>query len=66
VQELFVCAVDDNSLIWYKRFRLGERGVGHFSSAYIPAAQTIIPGGTIYWISLSVDGKLYAQKFVRM
>lgn len=45
--ELFVCAVDDSSLLWYKRFRFDERSVGSFNSTYIPADQSIILGGTI-------------------
>lgn len=45
--ELYVCAVDDSSLLWYKRFSFDERSVSSFSSAYNPADQSIILGGTI-------------------
>lgn len=45
--ELFVCSVDDDGLIWYKRFRFADRGVSSFVGSYIPADQTIMLGGTI-------------------
>ncbi|MFK7921419.1 MAG: T9SS type A sorting domain-containing protein [Bacteroidia bacterium] len=45
--ELFVCAVDDSNLVWFKRFRFDERSVSSFNSAYNPADQSIILGGTI-------------------
>lgn len=45
--ELYVCAVNADSLLWYKRFKFGDRSVGHFNSAYNPADQTLILGGSI-------------------
>lgn len=46
--ELFVCAVSDDSLLWYKRYRFqDDRGVGNFSSAYNPVDQSILLGGAI-------------------
>lgn len=46
-QELYVCAVDDNSLLWYKRFRFDDRSVGSFVSTYIPGDQSIMLSGSI-------------------
>ncbi|MEL6589708.1 MAG: T9SS type A sorting domain-containing protein [Bacteroidota bacterium] len=46
--ELYICAVDESNLLWYKRFRFDDdRGASNFVSAYDPSDQTIIYGGPI-------------------
>ena len=47
VSEVFVCAVDDSSLLWYKRYNFSDLSVGNFSSAYVDNGNSIVLAGSI-------------------
>ncbi len=46
-QELYVTAVDDNSLLWHQQVAFNGRSVGSFISTFMAADQSIILGGSI-------------------
>ncbi|MEL7530187.1 MAG: T9SS type A sorting domain-containing protein [Bacteroidota bacterium] len=47
VQEAYVCALDDNTLLWYKRFRFADRSTSSFKIAYDPMGQSLFIAGGV-------------------